>query len=303
MPALPIVLLTGYLGSGKTTLLNRLLTHAAGKKIAVLVNDFGSINIDANLIDTAVDGVVALQNGCICCSIADGLHAALFKVFQRDQRPDLIIIEASGVSNTGDLAKVIGDEALWRYAALELVIATLDCGNLPSYLPEELRLTHTNLRYADIVLLTKVDNVNKTDVEQARKLAETVSPGALIFESETENITLDLILGTQKQPSDTVATGKFVASIEVAEPSMSVEETYHSWNYQSKEPLSKDGFSEILRDLPPHTVRGKGFLYLAEYPDEQFSFQMVGKRAKVEPIGRWGEKTPQNQIVFIALKD
>ena len=304
LPALPIVLITGYLGAGKTTFLNHLLSQTEGKKIAVLVNDFGSINIDASLIDTAADDVVALQNGCICCSISGGLHAAIFKVLKRDQRPDLIVIEASGVSNTGEIVRILNDTALLEYAALELVIAMLDCESLLSYDPKELNLIHSQLRYSDIVLLTKVDVANENDIARARKLVEDINPGALVFEGKPENITPGLILGSEEREAEAGArTGKPIFLAEDKVSSTKADELYRSWSYQSSAALSKADFERILKDLPRHTVRGKGFLYLAEYPDNRFAFQMVGRRAQVEPIGQWGTKPPRSEIVFIALKD
>lgn len=302
LPALPIILITGYLGAGKTSLLNRLLSEAGGRKIAVLVNDFGSINIDANLIDAAIDGVVALQNGCICCSLAVGLQAAIFKILKHEERPELIVIEASGVSNPGEIGKTLNDEAMRQYAALELVIAVLDCERILSYEQKELDLIYSQIKHADMVLLTKVDAASKDDVGHARKLIEKTSSRALILEGGPENATLDLILGIETRKAGMHASEPMTSG-ENAQSSMKADELYHSWSYRSLASLSETDLGKVLKALPPRTVRGKGIVYLAEYPDRQFAFQMVGKRAKIEPMGEWGEKTPRNEIVFIALKN
>ena len=105
----PILLVTGFLGAGKTTVVNHLLAHAEGRRIAAVVNDFGAINIDAELIAGASDGVVSLSNGCICCSLEGDLLRTLAALLRRDPRPEFIVIETSGIADPSDIVRNLMD--------------------------------------------------------------------------------------------------------------------------------------------------------------------------------------------------
>ena len=122
----PILLVTGFLGAGKTTVVNHLLAHAEGRRIAAVVNDFGAINIDAELIAGASDGVVSLSNGCICCSLEGDLLRTLATLLRRDPRPEFIVIETSGVADPSDIVRNLMDPVIWREAPLETVLCVVD---------------------------------------------------------------------------------------------------------------------------------------------------------------------------------
>lgn len=290
---IPIILIGGYLGSGKTTYLNRLLSEANGRKLAVLVNDFGTINIDASLVAGSTDDVVALQNGCICCSMAMGMQSAILKVMKREEKPEAIVVEASGVANPGEVAKILGDEAMRPYAALELVISMLDCQNIDAYKPAEMALIREQLRYSGIVMLTKMDQASSENVATAKTLIRDTNSGAVIIEDYQKILNLDLLLGTKREA---------IELDEKSSLSTNANDLFKSWNYSSNEPMSEVEFQQVLNGLPPETVRGKGFLNLKDYPAVRFEFQMVGKTAQVQPKGEWGFQNPRTEIVFIALK-
>lgn len=281
------------MGSGKTTYLNRLLSEANGRKLAVLVNDFGAINIDASLVTGSADDVVALQNGCICCSMAMGMQSAILKVMKRDEKPEAIVIEASGVANPSEVAKILGDEAMRPYASLELVISMLDCQSINSYKPTEMALIKEQLRYSGIVMLTKLDQASSENLILSLNLIRDVNPGAVVIEEYQKVLNLDLLLGTKHQ----------AVKLELLPSKMVANDLFKSWSYSASEPMSEAEFQQVLNELPTETVRGKGFLYLKDYPAVRFEFQMVGKSAQVQPKGEWGMKNPRTEIVFIALKN
>ena len=289
---IPIILIGGYLGSGKTTYLNRLLSEANGRKLAVLVNDFGAINIDAGLVAGSTDDVVALQNGCICCSMAMGMQSAILKVIKREEKPEAIVVEASGVANPGEVAKILGDEAMRPYASLELVISMLDCQNISTYKPAEMALIREQLRYSGIVMLTKMDQASNENIVYATKLIRDTNSGAVIIEDYQKILNLDLLLGTKREAIE----------LDGKSSDTNANDLFKSWSYSSNEPMSEVEFQQILNKLPPETVRGKGFLNLKDYPAVRFEFQMVGKTAQVQPKGEWGIQNPRTEIVFISLK-
>lgn len=193
--ALPIILITGYLGSGKTTFLNRLLATAQGRRFAVLVNDFGAINVDEKLIKGAVDGVVALENGCICCSLEGGLHSAIVRVLRSDAHPEAILIEASGVSNAGELARILSDDAMRAFAYLELIVSTFDCDHWQTCSLTERELIQSQMRHADMVLLTKADLVGADQRASAIEILRTAATGALVISETAMQVTVDFLLG------------------------------------------------------------------------------------------------------------
>lgn len=293
-PALPIILITGYLGSGKTTLLNQLLASAGGRRLAVLINDFGAINVDEKLVEGAIDGVVPLENGCICCSLEGGLHAAIARVLRAQPLPEAILIEASGVSNAGELSRVLRDEALRGYAQLELIITTFDCDYWQVCSEAERDLIRPQLRHANVLVLTKTELVNEAQRAAAHAIVGAASPGALIIAEQSKQVTLDMLLGSNLQRPD--------HEPQMPEKVPSAGEIFRSWQVRHDAPMTKAEFQGLLNNLPPQTVRGKGHIHLLEFPATRFLFQMVGKRASVVPAGDWGQTAPRTEVVFIAMR-
>ena len=153
------MLVTGFLGSGKTTVVNYLLAHAEGRRIAAVVNDFGAINIDAELITGAADGVVSLSNGCICCSLESDLLRTLAVLLRRDPRPEIIVIETSGVADPTDVVRNLMDPVIWREAPLETVLCVVDATTPVAMLDDA--LLRSQIRASDVVALSKVDLVGR----------------------------------------------------------------------------------------------------------------------------------------------
>lgn len=153
----PITLVTGFLGAGKTTLLSRVLSDPQGLRVAVLVNDFGAVNIDAELLRDTGEEILSLENGCICCSLSQGLLATVSKVLRRCDPPDRILIEASGVSDPFEIVETLADPALWDYAPLDGVVAVVDAEAMANPAPEVVSLARRQVACAGLVLLNKMD--------------------------------------------------------------------------------------------------------------------------------------------------
>src|ERR1700754_2593009 len=152
MVPVPVLLVTGFLGAGKTTVVNHLLAHAEGRRIAAVVNDFGAINIDAELIAGASDGVVSLANGCICCTLEGDLLRTLAALLRRDPRPEYIVIETSGVADPADIVRNLMDPLIWQEAPLEPVLCVVDATTPAKALNDDV-LVRSQLRAADVVAL------------------------------------------------------------------------------------------------------------------------------------------------------
>jgi len=177
----PILLVTGFLGAGKTTVVNHLLAHAEGRRIAAVVNDFGAINIDAELIAGASDGVVSLANGCICCSLEGDLLRTLATLLRRDPKPDTIVIETSGVADPSDIVRNLMDPVILREAPLETVLCVMDAGTPPSALDDA--LVRAQLRVADIVALSKLDLADEGAGARMREAIRALRVPAVVVDA------------------------------------------------------------------------------------------------------------------------
>ena len=187
----PILLVTGFLGAGKTTVVNHLLAHAGGRRIAAVVNDFGAINIDAELIAGASDGVVSLANGCICCSMEGDLLRTLANILRRTPRPEAIVIETSGVADPADIVRNLMDPVIWREAPLETVLCVVDSASPVEALNDA--LLRSQLRAADVVALTKTDLADAAGRQRVRDAVAALRPGAVCVEAPYGQVPIELL--------------------------------------------------------------------------------------------------------------
>ncbi|MBR4218975.1 MAG: GTP-binding protein, partial [Bacteroidales bacterium] len=239
--SLPVLLLTGYLGSGKTTLVNRILSNKRGIKFAVIVNDIGEVNIDASLIQQGGivgqndDSMVALQNGCICCTLKMDLVKQLMDI-NNQGRFDYIVIEASGICEPGPIAQTIfaipqvvpEKVSANGVPQLDCIVTVVDalrlkdefgCGHglMKDNLAEDdiENLVIQQIEFCNIILLNKASEVSKEELGRIRKIIETIQPVAKIIECDYGDVDLDQIINTGMFDFDKVATSaKWIQEVE-----------------------------------------------------------------------------------------
>ncbi|MCA1414761.1 GTP-binding protein [Bradyrhizobium sp. NBAIM20] len=285
----PILLVTGFLGAGKTTVVNRLLAHAEGRRIAAVVNDFGAINIDAELIAGASDGVVSLANGCICCSLEGDLLRTLWTLLRRDPKPDCIVIETSGVADPADIVRNLMDPVILREAQLETVLCVLDAGTPPAALDEALQ--RSQLRVADIVALSKLDLADAGAATRMREAIRAQRVPAVVVEAHHGEI----------PPALLFPAGAYCSSAprEVG-PKRPAEERFEALSWTSDKPVSLPRLQQAISRLAPKLARAKGLFETLEQPGRTMVFQFAAGRATLAPGDAPTPGAARTRIVFIA---
>ncbi len=303
----PVTILTGFLGAGKTTLLNRVLTGDHGLRVAVLVNDFGSLNIDADLV-VGVDEreVVSLANGCVCCTIRDDLVEAVANVLDRPEAPQHVVLEASGVADPAGIAMTFLDSAQRARLRIDSIICVIDASQVFAVAEQE-RLKLWQIACADMVVLNKTDLVDADGIAGIRAWLDDRFHRYRMIEAAHGNVPIDLLL----------ATGRFdPATWEVHQDDMCRDDThgghrhgaeavgagFTTWTYETDEPMSLARLEKAAGELPASVYRSKGIVHSAEEPDTRAVLQVVGKRVDLALTDAWGARPPGTRIVVIGAE-
>ena len=191
----PVTVLTGYLGAGKTTLLNRILTEDHGKRYAVIINEFGEIGIDNDLVVGADEEVFEMSNGCVCCTVRGDLIRVLSGLMKRKGRFDAIIIETTGLADPGPVAQTFFvDEDVRAKTQLDSVTTVVDAKHLPLRLADS-REAAEQIAFADQIILNKTDLVSEAELVEVESAIRRLNPLAPIHRAQRSNVPLDTILG------------------------------------------------------------------------------------------------------------
>lgn len=326
---IPVLLLTGYLGSGKTTLLNRILSNTRGIRFAVIVNDIGEVNIDSSLI--ARDGIVgakdeslvALQNGCICCTLKMDLVEQLRDIVAMG-RFDYIVVEASGICEPEPIARTICSIPYMGGEYTEAGVPKLDCivtvvdalrmrdefacakdllrGNIGEDDIEKLVIEQ--LEFCNVILLNKASELSADDLGRVRAIVSSIQPKADIYECDYGDVAFSKILSTGKFDYDSVsASASWVsevekgADIENEEEGESEEYGIGTYVYFNRRPFDINRFDDlVVKHWPAGIIRAKGMCYFDDDPDKCFIFEQAGAQMSLNNVGQWYATMPADEL-------
>ena len=326
---MPVTIITGFLGSRKTTLLNHILTNNQNLKVAVLVNEFGDIDIDSQLLVSVDQDMVQLSNGCICCTINDGLVEAVYNVLERADNIDYLVIETTGVADPLPILLTFLGTELRDLTRLDSVITLVDASAFaPDLFDSEAALKQ--ITYGDMILLNKTDLVAEATVEKLEAQIHSLKEGARMIRSQKAAVPLPLILDVGF--NDPMAYDAMIPLESAGDPQShspghhhdhdhSHDHSHHhqsdpdhhhshdhhshhlendgfvSVSYRSDRPFALRQFEQFLETLPSDVFRAKGLLWFNESPNKHI-FQLSGKRCTLD-VEPWNSAVPGNQIVFI----
>jgi G3E family GTPase len=311
----PITILTGFLGAGKTTLLNRILTGNHGLRVGVLVNDFGSINIDAELVVGVDNNMISLANGCVCCEIRDDLIESVVALLARPEAIEYILLEASGVADPGGIFATFSDSNLRDRIRLDSVICVVDADQVfahPEY-PPLLDLKLRQVGFADMLILNKVDLAGPEQAGKVRAWLDDHFNRLRIVETNYCEVPYEILLGVGR--FDAVRAALNTQSIEdrCTDPDCHDDQNngghghngqkhskvFSTWSYETDQPLALEALRETLRKLPGTVYRAKGVVYNTDAPHRRAVLQVVGRRVDISFQEDWGERAPRTQIIAI----
>lgn len=293
---IPILIISGFLGSGKTTLLNYVLKHSEGKKIAVIVNDFGDVNIDAMLVAGKTDEKIELSNGCICCSMGEnGLDETIENILKQNQKTDAIIIESSGIAEPSEIKRMVISSNIKEtsYGGLIYVIDAKNYENTKKLHPD----IEDHIKVADCLVLNKIDTVEgreeKLIAGECRKLNQLAPIIKTQFGEVNPRILFDINSLGQQQLT--------LAHIH-DEHSSHMHARYVSFTFKTQKPLHPQLFLDFIKAPRQGVYRIKGFAYFGMKGLEQkLVVQKVGKRLHLFTEAWQEEEEIATKLVFIGV--
>ena len=297
---IPVTVLTGYLGAGKTTLLNRILTETHGKKYAVVINEFGELGVDNDLVVDADEEVFEMNNGCICCTVRGDLIRIVGGLMKRRDKFDGIIIETTGLANPAPVAQTFFvDDTVRDRTRLDAIVTVVDAKNVAARLADSHEAAD-QIAFADVIVLNKTDLVTPEELAATEATLRRINPFAKVHRAARADVPVDQLLDR----------GAFdLSRILDMRPDFLEEDSHEhdddvvSLSFEAERPLDPEKFnawiSALLAEQGQNLLRTKGILAYAR-DERRFAFQAVHMIADGDYIGRWGDGDPRrSRIVFI----
>lgn len=297
---IPLTIIGGFLGSGKTSLLNHILTQSTGKRVAVLVNDFGAINVDAKLIVSIEGETVSLANGCVCCTIRDDLLTEVLKLLGNETPPEHIVIETSGVSKPLSVAETFINPAVQGLVDLQNMISVLDADLVVDKDAKFGDLAFDQIAFADLVIINKTDLISPARLTELKRRVETFVPRARVWETTFGVVPLELIFDDQ--------SSAVICKVPHEPGHGHSDDHQHSnqfdaWSYCSDLPWTFNALQRAIENLPTDIYRAKGIVRLDLPTNDYGILQLTGRRAWLrlrEPEDGKGD-TVSTELVFIGI--
>jgi G3E family GTPase len=297
----PVTVLTGYLGAGKTTLLNRILSEKHGKKYAVVINEFGELGVDNDLVVDADEEVFEMNNGCICCTVRGDLIRIIGGLMKRKGRFDGIIVETTGLADPAPVAQTFfADEDVKRATRLDAIVTLVDAKHLFARL-EDSKEAQEQIAFADIIVLNKIDLVTAEEADAVERRIRGINPYAEIRRATKSDVPIDSVIGRDAFNLERILERD--PEFLTGEDDHTHDDAVMSLSFEATRPLDPEKFnawiSDLLQKKGQDLLRTKGVLAYAN-DDRRFAFQAVHMIADGDYIGNWKEGDPRrSKIVFI----